>query len=236
MEDRQTNNPRILMVDDSLETLDILKTSLERHEYSAFTARNCKEAEDLLTSNVYDLIILDLTLPDGDGIDFCATLRNRGLKTPIIMLTARDNISDKVIGLDCGADDYIVKPFEIIELFARIKACLRRYTGAIPNNFVFGNVEINIRKRQVKVKGLEVIFTPKEFDLLIFFVSQKGIPISRDEIRQQIWKDAALYSWSRTIDVHVQHIRQKIEEDPSDPKYILTISGIGYMFNHDSQG
>ncbi|MBF0472649.1 MAG: response regulator transcription factor [Nitrospirae bacterium] len=205
---------KILIVDDNIETLEVLKTSLERHEYAVFTAKSCKETRELLLStntavehDIYDIVILDLTLPDGDGIEICSHLRLSGFKTPIIMLTARDNISDKVIGLDCGADDYIVKPFEIIELLARIKACLRRYSEAATENIIYGDIIINLRKRHVIVRGKEVIFTPKELDLLTFFISQKGIPISRNKIREEIWKDTILYSWSRTIDVHIQHIR-----------------------------
>jgi DNA-binding response OmpR family regulator len=233
MEDTNKNK-RILIIDDNQEILDILKTSLQRHHYSVFTAGNCKEGNFLISTNMYDIVILDLTLPDGDGIDFCLLLRDSGFKTPIIMLTARDNISDKVIGLDCGADDYIVKPFEIVELLARIKACMRRYSETTSEeSIIYGSLVINTRKRQVLVRGKEVIFTPKEFDLLTLFISQKGIPISRNKIRQEIWKDTKLYEWSRTIDVHIQHLRRKIEQDISEPKYILTISGIGYVLNPD---
>jgi len=235
MEDmsKSENIKKILIIDDNVEMLDILKNSLERHNYHVSTTQNCEDARELLALNVYDLLVLDLTLPDGDGIDLCSELRKSGFKTPVIMVTARDNVSDKVVGLDCGADDYIVKPFEIVELLARIKACLRRYSESSPENLVYGDIEINLRKRQVIVRGKEVIFTPKEFDLLTLFVSKKGTPISRKDIKEHIWKDSNLYSWSRTIDVHIQHIRHKIEADPTEPKYILTLSGVGYMLNPD---
>ncbi|MBI4687919.1 MAG: response regulator transcription factor, partial [Nitrospirae bacterium] len=140
-------------------------------------------------------------------------------------------LSDKVIGLESGADDYVVKPFETLELLARIKACLRRAKPLTQEEQItIGSLHIDFKRRVVKVKGKEIVLTPKEYDLLCFLVVNKGAVVSREEIRNHLWKDSKIYSWSRVIDVHVQHLRQKIKDDLQEPKYIITVSGIGYRF------
>jgi len=224
-------NNRILAVDDDADILKVLKANLELHNYEVVTADTWKMAQEVLSLSQPDLILLDVMLPDGDGIEICRELRNELAQVPIIMLTARDKISDKVMGLESGADDYVVKPFETLELVARIKACLRRVNSPVENEKIqVGNIKINYKKRLVTVSGKKIDLTPKEYNLLCFLVNHRGEALSRDSIRKNIWKDSHIYSWSRVIDVHIQHLRQKIEKDPSKPKYIITVSGAGYRF------
>jgi DNA-binding response OmpR family regulator len=222
---------RILAVDDDRDILKVLKANLELHECEVATADNWTKAQTLVSENPPDLILLDLTLPDGDGIEICRKLRQELPQIPIIMLTAKDKISDKVIGLESGADDYVVKPFETLELLARIKACLRR---AVPHSVKeevhIGNIRVDFKKHLVTISGKKIDLTPKEYELLCFFIAHRGEALSRDTIRKAVWKTSQIYSWSRVIDVHIQHLRHKIEKDPSNPKYILTIPGAGYMF------
>ncbi len=228
-------NNRILAIDDDPDILRVLKANLELNGFVVETASNCQEAEDRLKEGLPDLIILDLILPDGDGIEFCRKLR-RQYRIPVIMLTARDRVSDKVIGLESGADDYIVKPFETLELIARIKACLRRYRPEEESEITAGDITLNYSSRTVMVRGKEVYLTPKEFDFLALLMENQGKVLTRDFIKKSLWKSSQIYSWSRVIDVHVQHLRRKIEKDPSEPEYILTVPGVGYKFNKKQEG
>ena len=221
---------KILAVDDDKDILKVLKANLELHEYEVDTADTWSGAQEILDGR-HDLIILDVMLPDGDGMEICRELRNNMPEVPVIMLTAKDKVSDKVIGLESGADDYVVKPFETIELLARIKACLRRAAPPVSNGKTsIGNIKVDFKKRLVTVSNKKVDLTPREYDLLCFFMSCSGEVISREKIRKSVWKGSKIYSWSRVIDVHVQHLRQKIEKDPSNPKYIITVPRAGYRF------
>jgi DNA-binding response OmpR family regulator len=223
---------KILAVDDDSDILKVLKANLELNGYEVDTADTWANAQEALSKGHPDLIILDVMLPDGDGMQICRDLRNDLPETPIIMLTAKDKVSDKVIGLESGADDYVVKPFETIELLARIKACLRRSAPPLKEEKIaVRNLKIDFRKRLVTVSSKKVNLTPREYDLLCFFISRRGEAVSREMIRRNIWKGSKIYSWSRVIDVHIQHLRQKIEKDPSNPKYIITVPGAGYMFS-----
>jgi DNA-binding response OmpR family regulator len=221
--------PQLLVIDDDADILKVLKANLELYGFQAATAETWKKARELLGAMVPDLIILDLTLPDADGIEICRSLKEEYSRLPVIMLTARDSVSSKVMGFESGADDYIVKPFETLELIARVKACLRRSQPA-EKKIVIDQLEIDFGCRSVYVSGRKVELTPKEFDLLQLFVQRRGEVISREYIRKKLWGDAKLYSWSRTIDVHIQHLRQKIEINPSEPELILTAPGVGYIF------
>lgn len=220
----------VLVIDDDPDILKVLKANLELHGFHAETAGRWSEAQEMLVTRKPDLIILDLTLPDGDGIEICRALRISLPVTPVIMLTARDKVSDKVIGLDSGADDYIVKPFETLELIARIKACLRRSHPPALEKAVVGNLIIDFKRRVVTLRGAEIILTQKEYELLCFLVSRRGELLSREVLRKHLWKDSQIYSWSRVIDVHIQHLRHKIEKNPAEPEYILTVPGAGYKF------
>lgn len=218
----------ILAIDDDQDILRVLKANLELHNFKVITADSWAEGQKALSGIAFDLLILDIILPDGNGIDICRTIRAQYPSLPIIMLTAKDKISDKVMGLESGADDYVVKPFETLELIARIKACLRRSKPVVEDKIAVKELTIDLKKRAVYVRGTEIILTPKEYELLCLLVINKGAVVSRNEIKRHLWKESRLYSWSRVIDVHIQHLRQKIETNPSEPEYIITVPGIGY--------
>ena len=223
-------NNKILVIDDDTDILKVLKANLELHKFDVITAASWSEGQKALALDKPDILLLDLMLPDGDGVDICRELRKQHSTMPIIMLTAKDKISDKVIGLESGADDYVVKPFETLELIARIKACLRRTRPAADEQATIGDLSINYKRRAVKIKNREIILTPKEYDLLCLLIKNKGSVVGREEIRKYLWKESKIYSWSRVIDVHIQHLRHKIETNPAEPEYIITVSGIGYKF------
>ena len=220
---------RLLVIDDDPDILAVLKANLELYGYETALAGTWEAARAVLDREHPDLVILDRMLPDGEGIAICQDIKSRSRRIPVIMLTAKDRVSDKVAGLESGADDYIVKPFETIELIARVKACLRRYAPP-ENRETVGEIVIDRKAHTVTVRKKIVELTPKEYELLCLFVRQRGEVISREDIRKSVWKSAKLYSWSRVIDVHIQHLRQKIEKDPSAPEYILTVPGAGYKF------
>jgi len=221
----------LLVVDDDPDILKVLKANLELYGFEAATAGNWTGANKLLNDHLPDIIILDLMLPDGDGIQICKFLKEQYPKIPVIMLTAKDSVSDKVMGFESGADDYIVKPFETLELIARIKACLKR-TTPVDSTITINNLEVNLNTRTVKVKGKEIELTPKEYELLHLFITNRGEVISREFIRKKIWRESKIYSWSRVIDVHIQHLRHKIEKNPSEPEYIITVPSAGYRFKN----
>ncbi|MBI5666265.1 MAG: response regulator transcription factor [Nitrospirae bacterium] len=224
-------NNRILAVDDDKDILKVVKANLELHGYEVDTSENWEAAQEILSSRPPDLVLLDVMLPDGDGMDICRDLRKDFPEMPIIMLTAKDKVSDKVFGLESGADDYVVKPFETLELVARIKACLRRLSvPVVRDNVAIGGLKVDFKKRMVTVSGKRIDLTPREYSLLCFFIDHRGEAVSRETIRKNIWKGSKIYSWSRVIDVHIQHLRQKIEKDPANPKYIITVPGAGYRF------
>ena len=222
---------RLLAIDDDSDILKVLKANLELHGYSVETAENWKDAEKLLSESQPDLIILDIMLPDADGIEICKSLREESPQIPIILLTAKDKISDKVFGLESGADDYVVKPFETLELIARINACLRRvHSSSGEDKIIEGDIRIDFRKRLVTISGEVIGLTPKEYDLLCYFITNKGKVISRESIRNNLWRTSHINSLSRVIDMHIQKLRHKIEKDPSNPRIILTVQGTGYRF------
>ncbi len=222
--------PSILVVDDDPDILTVLKANLQLHGFEAVTAASCAEAEDRLNEKVPDLVVLDRILPDGEGVELCKLWSERIQGLPIILLTAMDTISDKVLGLESGADDYVVKPFEPVELVARIKACLRRNKPEGGGRIVAGALSIDMASMTVVLRDSELDLTPKEYRLLCLLAERSGEVLSRDAIRKALWSDSQIYSWSRVIDVHIQHLRQKIEEDPANPACILTVPGTGYKF------
>lgn len=228
-EKKKMKREKILIVDDDPDILKILQENLRLEDYEIITSTTGEEA--LRAAHRYhpDLILLDLMLPDLDGLQVCRKLRKESA-VPIIMLTARDRISDRVLGLEMGADDYVVKPFDTMELMARIKACLRRSKGLIREEIQVDDLSIDFHKREVRLKNKLIHLTFKEFELLKTLVSHAGEALSRDFIRQQVWKGASLYDWSRTIDVHIQRLRYKLEKDKDNPQYILTVPGVGYKF------
>ncbi|MEW6499929.1 MAG: response regulator transcription factor [Thermodesulfobacteriota bacterium] len=222
----------LLAIDDDPDIRKVLKANLELHGFRLFTADCLAAARTILDEQRPDLVLLDLMLPDGDGLEFCCTLKSRYPHLPVIMLTAKDKVSDKVIGFELGADDYMVKPFETSELLARIRARLRAAPAAQPaaTTITAGDLTIDLRNESVTVRGTEVSLTPKEFQVLACLAEHRNNLVSREEIRRRLWGDSQLYSWSRVIDVHIQHLRRKIEADPTAPRYIVTVPGRGYRF------
>ena len=230
MEEKKT----ILLVDDDPDILMVLKGNLKLSGYRVLTAGTAKEALEVCEKNEAELVVLDLVLPDMDGIQVCCRIREINETLPIVMLTARDSVVDKVLGLECGADDYVVKPFEFLELQARIKACLRRREAPrekLPRRLERGPLVIDRSLYKVWLEGRPVEVTKKEFDLLFFLAAHPGQALSREDIRHALWGKRQLYTWSRTIDVHIQHLRQKLERDPKNPELILTVPGVGYRLS-----
>jgi len=220
----------ILVVDDDKDIVQTIKGNLELDGYEVFTAYDGQTGLHMTKTTRPDLIILDLNLPEIDGIKACEILR-REFDFPIIMLTARDGISDKVLGLKCGADDYMVKPFNFLELSARIKSIFKRIErNLVKDSHEFKDISINFKSRSISVRGKDINLTRTEFQLLELFVSFPNEVLSRDFIQKQIWQDSQLYQYSRTIDVHVQRLRKKIEKEIENPEYIITVAGIGYKF------
>lgn len=222
---------KILIIEDDRDILLILKDQLELDDFEVFGAETAQKGLKIFEKESPDLIVLDLNLPDMDGLKVCQTIRQKS-NIPILMLTARDSISDKLRGFEYGADDYIVKPFEYLEVVARIKACLRRANlqSAKRDVLDFGRLKIDLRKREVYLEGKPVKLTKKEFDLLKVLASHPGEVLSRDFLRRELWPQKEIYPWSRALDVHVQRLRQKIEADPEHPRYIITHPGVGYRF------
>ncbi len=221
---------RILVVDDDRDIVQTIKGNLELDGYEVLSASDGHSCLQMAREQRPDLVILDLNLPDIDGIKACQIMR-REYDFPIIMLTAREGVSDKVLGLECGADDYIVKPFNSLELSARIKSILKRVERSLVNDqYEFEDLSINFKSKTITVRGKNVKLTKTEFELLSLFVSYPGEVLSREFIQQQIWRDSQLYQTSRAVDVHVQRLRKKIESEVDKPEYIITVAGVGYKF------
>ncbi len=227
---------RILIIEDDVDIARILKDQLELDGYSVETALSGTEGLEKMDSFDPDLIILDLNLPDTDGLKVCKTIRQKS-SVPIIMLTVRDSVSDKLRGFECGADDYVTKPFEFLELAARIRVHLSRSQRYRPKDYDFGYIKIYTSQRRVLVKGKPVKLTKREFELLELLASNAGTVLSRDFIKSQLWPNKEIYPWSRAIDVHIKRLREKIEPDPENPRIIVTYPGVGYKFEPpDSEG
>lgn len=221
----------ILLIDDDKDIVQTIQGNLVIDGYNVMSAFTGQDGIAMAENNNPDLVLLDLNLPDLDGVAVCEILRKK-FNFPIIMLTARDALSDKVLGLKTGADDYIVKPFDFLELSARITAIFNRIERTIVHNKQqFGNLEINFRTRQVFINSSTIKVTKTEFGLLELFATYPGKALSRKFIEKQIWPDSQLYANSRALDVHIQRLRKKIELRSDQPEYIVTIPGIGYKFS-----
>ncbi len=223
---------RILVVDDEPMVTEVVERYLVRDGFEVSTAADGDKALALAQTWVPDLIVLDLMLPGKDGLEVCRTLRKGG-PVPIIMLTARGEEADRIVGLEIGADDYMVKPFSPRELVARIKAVLRRTAGsedaAGSDLLRFQGLVINPRTRNVEVNGETVALTAKEFDLLYFLAAHTGQVFSREQLMNHVW-DYTFAGDSSTVTVHVRRLREKIEPDPIRPRYVKTVWGVGYKF------
>src|SRR5437016_11149813 len=224
---------RILLIEDELGLVMTLTDRLTREGYAVEAAHDGEAGLVRATNETFDLIILDVMLPHRGGFDVCRALRQRGVGTPIIMLTARGQITDKVVGLKIGADDYVTKPFEMMELLARIEAHLRRARvgGTLSTEvYQFGDVRVDFRRAEA-YRGEEVVnLSAKEFKLLRYLIEHRGAALSRDELLNEVWGYDAAVS-TRTVDVHVAWLRQKLEPNLRHPQFILTIHGLGYKFS-----
>lgn len=251
---------KVLIVDDEQSILTLLKYSLEKEGYEVIQAEDGQAGLELAMSHQLDFIILDLMLPKMDGMDVCKNLRQNKINTPILMLTAKDDELEKIIGLELGADDYMTKPFSPREVLARMKAILRRASYAAPivmvdeengieakhkitltkdsvGNFKdedveiikAGDIEIHVNDYVVYVRGESIEMTPKEFELLTYMARRVNRTLSREQLLQKLWRfDYA--GETRIVDVHVSHLREKIELDTKNPEYIITVRGFGYKF------
>ena len=222
----------ILLVDDEDSVQKLLAYPLEREGFRVLQAWDGEEALERFAEEQVDLVVLDLMLPKLDGLEVCKRLRAES-EVPIIMLTARDDELDKVVGLELGADDYITKPFSIREFRSRVRALLRRASVARPAQdgeaIMADGLRIDLAKRTVEVRGTLVQLTYVEFELLRTLAAHPGRVYSRKMLLEALW-GASDYREPRTIDVHVRHLREKIERDPADPEYLLTVRGVGYRF------
>lgn len=222
----------ILLIEDEEAMLRGLSDAFEHHGYIMKTARDGETGLQLARSENPDLIVLDVMLPGMDGFDVCRMLRKDGVNVPILMLTARAEEVDKVVGLELGADDYVTKPFSTRELVARVKALLRRSTELAPGSideYVFGAINVDFVRSKASKDGKPIVLTSTEFSLLHFLIKNINEVVTREQILNQVWGYES-YPNSRTVDNHILHLRQMLEPDPHNPEYILTIYGLGYKF------
>lgn len=225
-------NKRILLVEDEPGLVLTLSDRLTSEGYQVEAVRDGETGLERAASEPFAAVILDVMLPRKNGFDVCRDLRQQGVKTPVLMLTARGQLVDKVIGLKLGADDYLTKPFEMIELLARIEALLRRAPApATMGNeiYQFGSIKIDFRRAEVERDGQRLELSAKEFQLLRYFIAHREATISRDELLNGVWGYEAMPT-TRTVDVHIAWLRQKLELNPRHPQYILTVHGLGYKF------
>jgi len=224
---------RILLVEDEQALCMTLTDRLASEGYDTDCARDGDQGLRRATEGAYDLIILDVMLPRRSGFDVCRDIRAAGLITPILMLTARSQTVDKVVGLKLGADDYLTKPFEMVELLARIEALLRRAPSRPADNggayYEVGPLRVDVRGTEVKRDGKPVNLSAREFQLLRYFLEHRGATLSRNEILRQVW-GYNVETFTRTVDVHVASLRQKLGDDPRQPQFIVTVPGLGYKF------
>lgn len=223
----------ILLVEDEKGLIITLTDRLRSEGFDVRTAADGEEGLSMALSGGFDLIVLDVMLPKKNGYDVCRDLRQKGVNTPVLMLTARGETIDKVLGLKLGADDYLTKPFEVMELLARIEALLRRSggqgQGSGPDTFRFGEVAVDFRRAEVKLNDAPVELSAMEFKLLQFLIENRDAVHSRDHLLDAVWGYDAMPT-TRTVDVHIAWLRQKLEANPKYPQYIHTVHGMGYKF------
>ena len=224
-------NQKILIVEDEEALRMILTDRLQNDGYIVDCAVDGDEGFARVTEEPFDLIILDIGLPRRNGLDLCRDIRQAGLITPVLMLTARGQTIDKVLGLKIGADDYVTKPFEMMELLARIEALLRRAPSRPPGQGVqqFGSIRVDLRGTEVSKDGKVVNLSAREFQLLRYFVEHAGATVPRDELLKEVW-GYSTETFTRTVDVHIVSLRQKLEKDSKHPELIVTVPGLGYKF------
>jgi len=222
---------KILIIEDEESVLMALEDDLRIDGYQVSSAKDGLKGFSMAKEQGYDLIILDIMLPEMNGFEVCRQLRQTGITTPIVILTAKSQEVDKVLGLELGADDYVTKPFSPRELRARVNALFRRVkqTQQGIDLYHFGNVEVDFKKYEAKKGGLPINLTVLEFAMLNFLIKNKNQVVSRNSILDQVWGDD-VFVYPRTVDTHIAHLRKKIEDDPENPKYIIGVRSIGYKF------
>jgi DNA-binding response OmpR family regulator len=220
---------RILVVEDEPSIALGLKSDLKLEGHAVEVAADGETAVRRAREGAFDLLLLDLMLPRKDGLTVCRELRHAGVRTPIIMLTAKSQEAEKVLGLELGADDYITKPFSPLELRARVKAMLRRAAGEAPDVYRFGDVEVDFGRAEVRRRGAVVDTTPLEFKLLTSFVRRRGRVLTRELLLDEVWRPESSPT-DTVINNHIMNLRRKIEPDPAAPRYLVSVRGIGYRF------
>ncbi|MGH9681257.1 MAG: response regulator transcription factor [Candidatus Acidiferrales bacterium] len=222
----------VLFVEDEEALQMTVGDRLRKEGYEVEPAANGVDGLEKATRLPFDLIILDVMLPKKSGFDVCREIRDAGLITPILMLTARGQTSDKVNGLKIGADDYVTKPFNMLELMARVEALMRRAPirpAEQSRGFDFGSIHVDLAGTEATRDGAAVNLSAREFQLLRYFIDHRGVTLSREDLLKQVWGYSA-DMYTRTVDVHIASLRQKLEDDPKQPKFILTVQGLGYKF------
>lgn len=227
---------RIVVIEDDSAVAKGLSFALEQEGYVVLCGEDGRTGYGLVVKQAPHLIILDIRLPDTSGFDLCRRLRHEGYRQPILMLTARDEEVDKVLGFELGADDYVVKPYQLRELLSRVRALLRRAYGELAQRssnekIVFDDVTIDLELLQVFRAGEIVYLTPTEFRLLRYLISRPDRPVTRDQILEAVWGYHAEVGYDRTVDVHMRHLREKLERDPTHPRRLVTVRGHGYKFS-----
>jgi len=222
---------RLLLVEDEPGLVLTLSDRLAREGYTIESSGDGESALERAAAGGFDLVLLDVMLPRMNGFDVLRELRRRSIETPVIMLTARGQTVDKVVGLKLGADDYVTKPFEMVELLARIEAKLRRAPTQIrpADGYQFGDLRVDFRRAEVTKQGDALNLSAREFQLLRYFIEHRGATLTREELLNEVWGYNAMPS-TRTVDVHVAWLRQKVEPNPRHPQFILTVHGLGYKF------
>jgi DNA-binding response OmpR family regulator len=228
---RDAKKTRILVIEDEPAMVAGLRDNFEYEGYDVISADDGESGLERALADDPDLVVLDVMMPRMSGLDVCKAVKARRPSIPIIMLTARGQEIDKVVGLELGADDYVTKPFSIRELMARVKAVLRRVPpqGPVPDVYRFGDVEVDVRGNEVRRAGSAVELSAKEFALLAYFISHPGETLSRDRLLEAVW-GYQNYPSTRTVDTHIVHLRHKVEPDPEQPRFIVTVHGSGYKF------
>lgn len=221
---------RILVVEDEPPLAMALEDDLKLEGYEVEVARDGETASRRAREQSFDLIILDVMLPHKDGFEVCRELRRAGLRMPIILLTAKTQESDKVLGLELGADDYVTKPFSPRELRARVKAALRRAAGEMPEIYRFGEVEVDFGRCELRRAGKAIEITPIEFKLLTAFIRHRGHALNRDKLLDEVWGREAFVT-DRAVDTHITNLRKKIESQASEPRFLVSVRGMGYRFD-----
>jgi two-component system alkaline phosphatase synthesis response regulator PhoP len=222
---------KVLVIEDDAELLQGLKDNLEVEGYEVETAEDGQQGVMQVIRTRPDAIILDIALPRQSGFDVCRTLRERGIETPILILTARSQESDKILGLELGADDYVTKPFSIHELLARLRSVIRRFTRAPSSTetFRFGDIDVNFGTQQVRKAGKLIGLSTLEYEVLRYFIARRGEVIPREHLLSEVWGYQA-FRTSRAVDNLVARLRVKLEDQPQAPRHILTVYGVGYKF------